>query len=211
MLRSVLALTLSCALATPTLATEPSALRRAELSARLYEAGVADADPLLVLAAARLRKSIAPTEGTLRPSEPEAGGDPQAGAPLRWQDMVATAEALAPGDDLIAGLAEDIRAETTKGVVSGPIYGLSSLSAGRADLYERIDFRGGEYAVVYVEAKASTDMKLFVEDAQGRLVCSDTDISHIAYCGWRPAETGSFTIRVENRGPRSAGYALMTN
>jgi hypothetical protein len=207
MRRTLTAAALTLALATPA-AADLSVLRRAELSARLYETGVTDADPLLVIAAARLRKSFAPQPGGPRPVTPGPGA---ADPPMGWSEMLDTALALAPGDDLIAALVEDVRVETTKGVVTGPIYGLSSLAPGRADVFEGLDFRGGEYAEVYVEAKGRSDMKLFVEDAQGRLVCSDTDASHIAYCGWRPARTARFTVRVENRGPGATGYALMTN
>ncbi|MDR5652005.1 hypothetical protein [Ruixingdingia sedimenti] len=201
---------LALMLAATPLAAEPdlSPLRRAELSARLYAAGQAAGDALLVLAAARLRKTIAPAPGGPAPAAPEA---PEGGAPLDWRAMLDAAAALAPGDPLIAGLIEDTRAEADKGVLSGPIYGIAALSPGKADLYEHIDFRGGEYAEVYVEAKKPTDMQLYVEDDRGRLVCSDTDKSHIAYCGWRPAETGRFTLRVENRGRMRSDYALMTN
>jgi hypothetical protein len=79
------------------------------------------------------------------------------------------------------------------------------------DKYPRIAFRGDEYAEVYVEAKSSVDLNLMVLDGQGRLVCSDTDASHIAYCGWRPAESGDYSLVVENKGKASTNYALMTN
>ncbi|MFN3973629.1 MAG: hypothetical protein ACK4L4_20260, partial [Gemmobacter sp.] len=158
---------------------------------------------------ARLRRSVNPVAGDLRPTDPEdATATPP---PLGWQEMLAEAARLAPGDALIADLIDEVQSETAKGVVSGPIYGLSALNAGRNDLYERVPFEGGAYAEVYVEARNRSDLKLFVEDDRGRLVCSDTDVSHIAYCGWRPGMTAGFTIRVENRGPQRANYALMTN
>ena len=104
-----------------------------------------------------------------------------------------------------------MKAETTKGVASGPVYNIGSLGNGNGDTYPPIEFRGGEYAEVYVEAKAATNVNLTIYDDKGRLVCSDTDISHIAYCGWTPAAGGTFTLKVENKGPMSAAYALMTN
>lgn len=204
---AALAAALALSLATPA-AADLSVLRRAELSARLYEAGIAGADPLLIIAAARLRKSFAPQPGGPRPVTPGPGA---ADPPMGWDEMLTAALDLAPADEVIAMLVEDLRAESARGVITGPIYGLSTLAPGRADVFEGLDFRGGEYAEIYVEAKGRSDMKLFVEDAQGRLVCSDTDASHIAYCGWRPAATARFTVRVENRGPLATGYALMTN
>ena len=70
----------------------------------------------------------------------------------------------------------------------------------------------GDYAEVYVEAKeTASDLNLFVRDGRGRLVCSDTDISAIAYCGWRPATSEFFTVEVVNRGPAASSYSLVTN
>jgi hypothetical protein len=184
-----------------------SPVKVAELSARLYDAGLAAADPLLILSAAKLRKTLAPVAGDRVP----VGGQPAEGAPLGWEEMLAAAETLAAGDDLLLGLIDDIRAETTKGVASGPVYNIGTLSNGGGDTYPPIEFRGGEYAEVYVEAKAATNVNLTILDDKGRLVCTDTDISPIAYCGWTPAQGGTFTLKVENKGPSSAAYALMTN
>ncbi|HSF63840.1 MAG TPA: hypothetical protein VLA78_05605 [Paracoccaceae bacterium] len=202
------ALLLSAALALPATAEPLSPVQTAALSARLYDAGVQAGDPVLILAAARLRKTIAPEAAPGRAAD---GGEAGTDAPLTWEAMLATAEALSEGDEVMAGLYDDLRAETTKGVVSGPVYNIGSLGRGKRDTYGRIDFKGGEYAEVYVEAQSSVDLNLTVVDAQGRLVCADTDISHIAYCGWRPDAAGAFTLIVDNKGAAATGYALMTN
>lgn len=208
MIRSAhLALLLTSALATPALADPPSPVKTAELSARLFITGTEMADPLLIMAAAKLRKALNPT-ATDRVAE---GGSADPDAPLGWEEMLASAEPLAEGDDVLLGLIEDIRAESTKGVATGPVYNIGQIANGKSDTYPRIDFIGGEYAEIYVEAKGASDLNLTVTDAQGRLVCSDTDKSHIAYCGWRPDSTAAFQIKVENRGPNGVKYALMTN
>jgi hypothetical protein len=193
-MRCFLFATALCALALPALAESASPVKTAELSARLYAAGVTAEDPLLIAG-----------------DRAATGGETGEGSPLSWEEMLASAEALAEGDDILLGLILDVRAETAKGVASGPVYNIGSLANGRGDTYPPIEFRGGEYAEVYVEAKAATNLNLTVYDDKGRLVCSDTDISHIAYCGWTPAKPGSFTLKVENKGPASAAYALMTN
>ncbi len=207
MRRTLFALCVVLAQALPAGADTASPVKVAELSARLYDTGVATADPLLILSAARLRKTLAPVASNRAP----LGGQPVAGAPLSWQDMLTTAETLALGDAALLGLIDDVRVETTKGVASGPVYNIGSLSNGTGDTYPPIEFRGGEYAEVYVEAKVATNLNLTILDDRGRLVCTDTDISHIAYCGWTPAKAGTFTLKVENKGPASAAYALMTN
>ncbi len=207
MRRSLLAASFALALASSAGAETASPVQVAALSARLYDTGVAAADPVLILSAARLRKSLAPVAGDRLP----LGGQPTEGAPLTWQEMLATAEALAADDATLLGLIEDIAVETTKGVASGPVYNIGALANGGNDTYPPIEFRGGEYAEVYVEAKAATNVNLTVLDDKGRLVCTDTDISHIAYCGWTPAAGGTFTLKVDNKGPAAATYALMTN
>jgi hypothetical protein len=193
--------------ALPAWAEGPSPVKLAELSARLYAAGIEAGDPLLVLAAAKLRKSLAPVAG----NRAAVGGAAGEGAPLSWEEMLDSASALSAGDAALLGLVDDARVETTKGVASGPVYNIGSLGNGKADTYPPIEFRGGEYAEVYVEAKAATNLNLAIYDDKGRLVCSDTDISHIAYCGWTPASAGTFTLKVDNKGPVGADYALMTN
>lgn len=191
----------------PAFAEGPSPVKVAELSARLYAAGIEAGDPLMVLSAAKLRKSLAPVAG----DRAAVGGSVGEGAPLGWEEMLASAAELAGDDEIVLGLIEDAKVEVNKGVASGPVYNIGSLGNGKGDTYPPIEFRGGEYAEVYVEAKAATNLNLSVYDDKGRLVCSDTDISHIAYCGWTPATPGSFTLKVENKGPTGADYALMTN
>jgi hypothetical protein len=195
------------ALTLPAQADTASPVKVAELSARLYAMGLADEDPLLILSAAKLRKTLAPIGGDRAATNGVEGN----GAPLGWEEMLASAETMVEGDDAIAVLIEDLLAARTRGVSSGPVYNIGSLSNGGGDTYPPIEFRGGEYAEVYVEAKAATNLNLTIYDNKGRLVCSDTDISHIAYCGWTPATAGNFTLKVENKGPAAANYALMTN
>lgn len=212
---------------------QTSPLRLAELSFQLYAQGIAAKDPVLVLAAARLRQGLDLSAGEARiagaarlPGKPvsvglsggariapEKAGDDEAGpaTPLSAADMLDAAADLAAGDEALLGLIEDARAEGGRGVATGQVYSISEIRDGGTDTYDPLPFRGGEYAEVYVESRDGSDLNLFVYDDQGRLVCSDTDISAIAYCGWRPAANGAFTIEVKNRGQGGAGYALMTN
>lgn len=206
-MRRILLASALAALVSPAVAETQSPVKVAELSARLYAMGLDQGDPLLILSAARLRKTLA-LEATDRVAVDGTAGT---GAPLSWEEMLASAETLAGDDDMLLGMIDDARVEGSKGVSSGPVYNIGSLTDGDDDTYPPIEFRGGEYAEVYVEAKDATNLNLTVYDDKGRLVCSDTDISHIAYCGWTPAEAGTFTLKVENKGPASAAYALMTN
>ncbi|WP_028957891.1 hypothetical protein [Sulfitobacter sp. 20_GPM-1509m] len=192
--------------ALPALAADPAPLKQAEASRVIYDAGVATRDPLLVLAAAKMRRGLglSPTD---RMAEDGTAGD---GA-LDADAMLATARDLATGDDMMLGLIDDVASENTKGVVSGPVYNNARIGGGKTDTYRAVPFEGGTYAEIYVEAKGSNDLNLKVTDDQGRLVCSDTDSSAIAYCGWSPRSTGDFTIAVQNASGSSADYALITN
>ena len=181
--------------ALPAGAEEVGPLKTAELSARVHAAGVEAGDPLILLTAAQLRK--------------EAGLPPD--LPLSADAILAEAEALAAGDPALMALIGDIRASGMKGVASGPIHHLAALPAGMAETRAPMPFRGGEYAEAYVEAAPGADLNLTVLDAGGHVVCTDTDRSHIAYCGWTPATDGDFVLKIENAGSAPADYALMTN
>lgn len=172
-----------------------SPLRAAELSARVHAAGQSANDPLLLITAAKLRR-----EAEL----PSA-------MPLSAEVMLDQAEIMAQGDEGVLALISDLRAERSKGVASGPLYQLAALEVGQEESRPPMPFRGGEYAEIYIEAPPGADLDLTVLDSEGRVVCADREKSHIAYCGWTPAEDGEFTLLIENAGTIPADYALMTN
>ena len=114
--------------------TGPSPVGLAKLSAQLYAVGVDTGDPLLLISAARLRKTLAPAATDRAPD----GATALDGAPLTWEEMLATAEALAADDAALLGLIADVRAETVKGV-DGGVGGVGRVPAGRrvAEALER--------------------------------------------------------------------------
>ncbi|WP_375176207.1 hypothetical protein [Pseudooceanicola sp.] len=207
------ALSLAALMAWPVGVRADNPVRNAELSARLFEAAVDLQDPMLAVAAARLRKSVLARRVDIEPQKDgPAPEDPRYDRMMSWQDMIATALQLAPNDATIAQLAEDVKFAGTKGVTAGEVYSITTIRAGGTDTYPAMTYTGGEYADVYVEgAESSADLNVFVKDAQGRLVCSDTDISAIAYCGWRPAASEGFTVVVTNKGGVPTSYSLITN
>lgn len=199
LLLALLLATASAALADPAgplPSLPPSPLRRAQLSAELYAMGLAAQDPVLLLTAAQLRKSV--------------GLDLAPRDAMSWQQMLGAASPLLEGDEALEALAADMAAEGIKGVAAGPVYKLAELAPGTTSL-PALQFNGGEYAEVYVEAVPGVDVNLTVRDAEGNLVCRDTDPSFVAYCSWTPARDGDFTLTVENRGAAATDYALMTN
>ena len=194
----------------PAAPTEDAAspLRLMELSRRLYETGRALEDPLLLLAAAELRRSV-----DLRPAAPrgrvaEAATD---AAVLTWQAILDAARAVAGEDPAVARLIADTEDARPRGLVTGPVYSIAVLEGAGTARHGPYPFAAADFAEVYVEGEGTSNLDLFVRDAQGRLVCADTDLSDIAHCGWRPAEAGDFTVIVRNLGTAANRYALMTN
>lgn len=209
-LRRALALLAALLAAAPVPAGE-GPLGRLELAARLHAEGVAQADPLLLLAAARLRHGL-----RLGPAGPaEAPPDRLPDWLPDWSDLLDAAAAAAAGDAALLALIEavraDLAAEGARGVATGQLYSIARLEAGGSDTYPALPFAAGEYAEVYVEAEGAVPLSLHVFDSAGAPVCADTDPSPVAYCGWRPVEADRFTVRVDNPGAAATGYALMTN
>ncbi len=189
-----------------------SPARLVHLSGQLFEIALQERDPLLMISAAKLRKSVPLTPVERAPlNADQAPDDVAPHAPISWQDMLDTAAAVAPDNATIAGLIADVSGETTKGVASGQVYSIAKIRKGGRDRYPPLTYEGGKYAAVYVEGAGGSDLNLFVRDEKGRLVCSDTDISAIAYCGWSPAQSAGFTIEVANKSGPSSSYSLITN
>ncbi|MFZ1468606.1 MAG: hypothetical protein WAT09_06460 [Paracoccaceae bacterium] len=192
-LRSVIALLALSAL--PAAAEPTGPLKLAELSARLFDQGLAEGDPVLIATAAQLRKDAGLT--------PDIAPD--------WLEMLDQAERLAADNADLLTVIDDIRADLSKGVASGPITHLAALQAGATDTRPPMPFRGGEYAEAYVEASSGADLNLTVLDEGGNVVCTDHNASHIAYCGWTPSMDGEFVLKIENAGNVPTDFALMTN
>jgi hypothetical protein len=183
-------------------------LSQIKTSGEVYALGVETRDPLLIIAAAKIRKqtNLTPTD-----RQPEGGGDLAEGGFLDWSKMLDVAQDFASGDNSMLGLIEDVRAENSKGVIDGPLYSIIKIKSGGNDTYKSLPFEGGKYAEIYIEGNGNSDLNLFVYDDQNRLVCSDTDASDIAYCGWRPVSSAPFSVTVKNKGGSSNQYSLITN
>lgn len=210
---SVFAAGLTAGALAPQSAVAENPIRNAELSGRLYEAALDLKDPMLAVAAARLRKSVLVRQINRPPQKDgDTPADPNYTRLTSWQDMIASALAMAPDNAMIAKLADDVKFAGTKGVTSGQVYSITTIRAGGTDTYPAMTYTGGEYADVYIEgAKSQADLNVEVRDGKGRLVCSDTDISAIAYCGWNAAASEGFVIVVKNRSQLATSYSLITN
>jgi hypothetical protein len=78
------------------------------------------------------------------------------------------------------------------------------------DIY-RIAFDGGEPAVVALAGDGSSNLALFVYDADGNLLCRSAKSGDRQTCEWKPAHTADFFVEVRNAGGRPNRYRLWTN
>lgn len=205
--RIALALIALLALPATAQARDLTPVDRAQLSAQMHAAALAERDPVMMAAAASLRRRIDLQEI----ARDGLDADMDAPPPKDWTEMLDRAREMAGDDIALLAVIDDIAAQGTRGVISGPVYSRASIRSGGTNRYPGLDFEGGEFAQVYLEARATVNLVLRVLDSAGRTVCADTSVSHIAHCFWVPSDTDSFTLVVENRGGMSTAYALMTN
>lgn len=176
--------------------------------------GIRQNDPVAIIQAAKMMKSVPPR--TLDAKKASEGKGQQAstgkatGVDLSADALLTRAEGMAAGNATLAGLIKDARATKSRGAARGPQVARSSVLAGYTDIYT-VTFRGGEQAAVLVDGDGDTDLDLYVTDENGYQICSDTDGSDTMLCRWTPAWTGPFQIRVKNLGRVYNTYNLATN
>lgn len=183
-----------------------------EMSRELHDRAIETSDPVLMLSAARLRKDAGMTPGTL--GELDAGGaaveTPEVSA-FGWEPWLDEAVRMSGGSPVIAGLADDIRTSKSKGLAESPIYAEARLPALSKHRYSKLNFVGGEFATIRSEGVGKADIDMFVRDARGAIICSQTDPSNVNQCGWTPDATGPFEVTLENKSDFADSYALTTN
>ena len=182
------------------------------LSRDLVEYGRKNKDALSLIVAAGMRQQVSLKAVDRKPKSDAA--TPAAADPtpeLTVDAILKEAQTMSGNDAMIASLAKDVTASASKGRSAGPGYNVVTIAGKSTDSYDLVKFDGGDYAEVYTEGSGRSNLDLYVYDENGNLICSDTDLSDIAYCGWTPRWSGGFTIKVVNRGTNSNKYALITN
>jgi len=106
--------------------------------------------------------------------------------------------------------ANDSRLDTERrngGPISGSSKTVERVSANSTDSYI-VKFWGNEKAEVIVIGDGDTDLDLYIYDSNDNLIVCDTDYTDDCYCTWTPAWTGSFTIKIRNRGDVYNEYTM---
>lgn len=103
-----------------------------------------------------------------------------------------------------------LKSSATRGAVGGPKAQRDRVYGKDINTY-KVQFWANELAEVCVSGDGDTDLDLYVYDASGNLIGSDTDYSDDCVVRWVPAWTGTFFIKVVNRGALYNNYAIWTN
>ena len=143
-------------------------------------------------------------------------GDGQKSSIVQYdpKQILAYAEELAGKDKNVLDLIKDVRTQmensSSRGAVGGPKGTYDRVEAYDTDIYH-VRFYGGESASVIVDGDGDTDLDLYIYDENGNLIDSDDDSSDYCYCSWKPKWTGTFKIKIKNRGGVYNRYSLKTN
>ncbi|GAA5184539.1 hypothetical protein GCM10025771_38830 [Niveibacterium umoris] len=198
---------LNSAKAAPTPAT--AAVDKIATAHALVRYGNANGDPLALITAAKIIKEA----GTVESPAKRTGGKPGAdkGRPDGYSPDVILAHAreLAAGRPDIIALADDVAKTGSRGRDRGPGRIHTVVGSGEVDSFDVV-FTGGEPARILVSGDGDSDLDLYVYDENGNLICKDDDNSDDMVCGFTPAWTGKFNVRVRNRGIANE-YVLITN
>lgn len=184
-----------------------------KLAADLAKYGYAHNDALSLVQAARICKQ----EGfTAMPRAKEQGSSTGATTSssfnLEPSRLLADAKQRAGGDDVLLALIDDVTnypGTTTRGS-NNPIYVTDVIAGNSYDLY-RHTFRANEQAIVICIGDGDTDLDLYIYDENNNLIDMDNDYTDDCVCTFTPSWTGTFYIKIVNRGRMANCYVLRSN
>lgn len=189
-----------------------TAVQALVLSRTLATYGRRNHDALALILAADMRKKVA-LKHAQRAQENRNDKELKSGQirPSDVSSILVDAEKFAAGNETYLELIKDIRFSTSKGKSDGPAFTIATIKTGGVNHHNDYQFEGKKYAEIYVEGSDEANLDIFVHDEKGKLMCSDTDMSNINYCGWTPDFSGLFKITIVNRGNIASQYFLISN
>jgi len=125
------------------------------------------------------------------------------------KQILADATRFADGNKNLLALIKDVE-KTTRGATAVRKRYNDRILAGDTDIW-KFTFRGLETAIVMVIGDGDTDLDLYVYDSKGNLIDSDEDDTDNCVCTFTPRWTGTFYIKIVNRGRVYNNYTLIIN
>ncbi|MBQ9216409.1 MAG: hypothetical protein IJ159_06630 [Prevotella sp.] len=187
------------------------------LTAELSKYGYTNKDALSLIMAARLSKLYGFVEETREKeggeaSAPSAENEQEAGQiSLDPQRLLADARVMAQDDGILLALIEDVD-NNVRGPFgpNGPCYAYGRVQGNSYDYYN-MSFQANELAVVMVVGSGNTDLDLYIYDQNGNFIASDTGSTDECICTWTPRWTGTFKVKIINRGGAANRYIIRSN
>jgi hypothetical protein len=186
-------------------------IARLQMTADLLAVGRATKDPLALIVAARIMKSLGGTDIDLKPDARAAPANVRKpGQPISPDTILLEARDLAKGDKITNLLIDETAAMGRAGGAGQPKTHQDTVQPAATDVYTVV-FNGGELAETGIAGDGASDVDLFVYDENDHLVCRSTASTDREYCRWWPRWTGPLRIEVQNLGIVSDLYRLATN
>jgi hypothetical protein len=190
-------------------ADEPIA--RLQTSSDLLALGRAAQDPLFLVVAARIMKTLGGAEADFKPEgRATTDGGQKTGQLVSPDTILTEARDLAKGDKITNLLIDETAAGAVGGAAGPPKTHQDTVQPGATDVYS-IVFTGGQLAEAGIAGDGGSDLDLLVYDENDHLVCRSAGSSDREYCRWWPRWTGLFRVEIQNLGAVANLYRLATN
>lgn len=187
-----------------------------QTAASLAKYGYANYSPTALVEAARIFLETKRQEAVVEKTSSNVMSGEIKESPVSFEPtkLISDAKKFAGKDKVvlayIAQVEKIIKSSSTRGAVGGPNYAEDVIYGKDVNTY-KVNFWAKELAQVGVSGNGNTDLDLYVYDANGNLIGSDTDYSDDCIVRWVPAWTGTFIIKVVNRGIYNNRFVILTN
>ena len=183
---------------------------RLQMSSDLLAFGRDSKDPLALIVAARIMKTIGGNEAGMKPEGRGVTDNPQKpGQPVTPDTILVEARDLAKGDKLANLLIDEAGAMRSDGAAVLKTH-QDTVQTGATDAYTVV-YNGGQLAEAGIAGDGASDLDLLVYDENDHLVCRSASSSDREYCQWWPRWTGPFRIEIQNLGATPNFYRVATN
>ncbi|HXO90448.1 MAG TPA: hypothetical protein VN849_06625 [Stellaceae bacterium] len=186
-------------------------IARLQMTADLLAVGRAIKDPLALVVAARIMKTLGGAEIDLKPeARRDTANTQKRGQPVSPETILLEARDLAKGDKITNLLIDETASLGVFRDAEQPKTHQDTIQPGTTDVYTVV-FNGGQLAEAGIAGDGDSDLDLFVYDENDHLVCRSTASTDREYCRWWPRWTGPFRIEIQNLGGVADLYRLATN